>query len=274
MKIAVCIFILLLIIYFSCIMPRILQRPEFIAPNQKLYAHRGLYDNAAEAPENSMAAFKKAVEAGYGIELDVHLSKDRIPVVFHDFTLQRVCGAEGKISEFTYAQLQEFSLYNSSERIPKLAEVLELVRGQVPLIIEYKVEYMNTAVCYEANQMLKDYKGPYCVESFHPLVLLWYRKYCNHVVRGQLSDSFRKESKLRGFHYMVVEYLLVNFITKPDFIAYNHKYYKNISRKLCKKFYGAVAAAWTIRSQEELEARKRDFDIFIFDSFCPEEGTI
>ena len=94
-------------VYLWAILPRMTARPDrspLLA--QRCYAHRGLHDNATDAPENSMAAFRKAVEAGYGIELDVQLSKDRIPVVFHDETLRRVCGVEGKVRDYTFEELQ------------------------------------------------------------------------------------------------------------------------------------------------------------------------
>ena len=94
--------VVLAILYFLMIMPRMAHKPDTACFKEWLYAHRGLHDNATQAPENSMAAFRKAVDAGFGIELDIQLTKDKIPVVFHDFTLKRVCGGEGKICDYTY----------------------------------------------------------------------------------------------------------------------------------------------------------------------------
>lgn len=128
------------ILYFTAIMPRMINRPDTSLFKKKYFAHRGLHDNAGEAPENSMAAFSKAVEAGYGMELDVHVTKDGIPVIFHDFKLERICGAEGIIEDYTYEELQQFTLCSSEEKIPKLEELLSMVRGRVPLIIEIKSE--------------------------------------------------------------------------------------------------------------------------------------
>ena len=116
--------IVLVVLYFLMIMPRILHKPDTSYFCNWRYAHRGLHDNQSEAPENSLAAFRKAVEAGFGIELDIQLSKDRIPVVFHDFTLKRVCGAPGKVCDYTYEELQKFSLCGSGQKIPTLEEVL------------------------------------------------------------------------------------------------------------------------------------------------------
>jgi glycerophosphoryl diester phosphodiesterase len=240
-----------------------------------MYAHRGLHDNKTDAPENSLEAFRKAVEAGFGIELDVQLSKDRVPVVFHDFTLQRICGAEGKLMDYTYEELQQFTLFGTSEKIPKLEDVLALVDGRVPLIVEYKIPGCHTEICSIADKMLSEYKGLYCIESFNPLGLLWYRKNRKKVMRGQLADNFIKagEKELSKLVYFSIQHLLFNFLTKPDFIAYNHNYYRDLSRQLCRYLYKSTSVAWTVRNKEELNARKGDFDIFIFDSFMPENNN-
>ena len=263
--------LVLIVLYFLAIKPRLSRQKQWAPFKGVYYAHRGLHDNESEAPENSLPAFKKAVKAGYGIELDVQLTKDRVPVVFHDFTLERACGKPGKVYEYTYEELQQFPLFQSNERIPKFEEVLKVVDGKVPLIVEIKLEWMDLTVCAFVDKLLKEYKGMYCIESFNPLVLTWYRRYHNDVLRGQLSDAFLKEGEYRGVLYWILQNLLLNWMTKPDFVAYNHKYADNLSRRLCRKLYWNMAAAWTIKSQQELEAAKGEFDVFIFDSFIPEE---
>lgn len=267
----ICIVIVVLVLYLFLIMPRMLHRPDRTPFLGVLYAHRGLHDNATDAPENSMRAFEKAVEAGYGIELDVQLSKDKIPVVFHDFTLKRVCGAEGKVSDYTYQELLAFSLCDSDQKIPKFEEVLRMVAGKVPLIIEYKIPGGLTEVCPIADQLLQHYQGIYCIESFNPLGLIWYKKNRNGILRGQLADDFIKsgEKEFSKSLYFALHHLLFNFLTKPDFIAYNHQRYKDISRQLCRYLFGCLAVAWTVKSNKELADRKGDFDLFIFDSFVP-----
>ena len=261
----------LIVLYFLAIKPRLSRQKQWAPFKGVYYAHRGLHDNESEAPENSLPAFKKAVKAGYGIELDVQLTKDRVPVVFHDFTLERACGKPGKVYEYTYEELQQFPLFQSNERIPKFEEVLKVVDGKVPLIVEIKLEWMDLTVCAFVDKLLKEYKGMYCIESFNPLVLTWYRRYHNDVLRGQLSDAFLKEGEYRGVLYWILQNLLLNWMTKPDFVAYNHKYADNLSRRLCRKLYKNMAAAWTIKSQQELEAAKEEFDVFIFDSFIPKK---
>jgi len=257
------------VLYFLAIMPRMMHKPDKTPFMGVLYAHRGLHDNATDAPENSMAAFRKAVEAGYGIELDVQLSKDRVPVIFHDSTLKRMCGVEGKVEEYTYEELQQFHLADSGERIPKFEDFLKLVDGRVPLIVELKIEGHSMEVCPRADALLQSYKGVYCIESFHPLAVRWYRNHRPEVFRGQLSDGFRGGGIYKGIVYFALEYLLFNFLSKPDFIAYNHHYAKNLSRRLCRGLYRNVAVAWTIRSMEELDAAREEFDLFIFEGFIP-----
>ena len=224
--------VLSVILYLLMIMPRVFGRPDMTPFYGRLYAHRGLHDNGSDAPENSLAAFQKAVDKGFGIELDVQLSKDDIPVVFHDYTLKRICGVEGKVCDFTYEELQQFSLCSSDQRIPRFEEVLKLVDSKVPLIVELKFESPDTSLCQEADKLLSGYEGLYCIESFNPLGVWWYRRHCKGVVRGQLSDAFLKESDYRRPFYFLLQNLLLNWLGKPDFVAYNHRYPNCLSRRL------------------------------------------
>jgi len=267
--------LMLLLLYF--IKPRMLNRPDMSEFKKVMYAHRGIFDNGGDAPENSMPAFEKAVKAGFGIELDIQLSKDGVPVVFHDFTLKRVCKAEGRVCDYTFDELQRFCLCDSSQKIPKFEDVLRLVDGKVPLIIEFKIEFLDTALCPVADRILSGYKGLYCMESFNPLGLYWYRLNRREVARGQLADNFLKTEEYKGskgqdrLMYIVLQNLLGNCMGRPDFIAYNHIYPDKLSRKILYKIFKIPMAAWTIKSEEELEHAKKNFDIFIFDSFIPKE---
>lgn len=256
-------------LYLLMIMPRMVGKPDISPFLGWLYAHRGLHDNSTNAPENSMRAFGRAVEAGFGIELDVQLSKDGVPVVFHDNTLKRICGVEGRVCERAFGELQELSLCGTDQRIPRFADVLELVNGKVPMIVEIKIETGDMSVCAAADKLLSEYKGMYCIESFNPLAVLWYRRNRKGVVRGQLADAFYREGERSGFLYFLLQNLLLNWLAKPDFVAYNKKYPQMLSRRLCRILYRNTAAAWTIKSNEELEAARKHFDIYIFDSFVP-----
>ncbi|MBE5865756.1 MAG: glycerophosphodiester phosphodiesterase [Lachnospiraceae bacterium] len=255
------------LLYLFLIAPRMINKPDMERFYEYYYAHRGLHDNATEAPENSMAAFKKAVEAGYGMELDVQLTKDRVPVVFHDDTLERMCGKAGKVSDYTYEELQAFYLGKSREQIPKLEDVLQLVDGRTPLIVELKIKTADLSLCPVVDKLLSDYKGLYCIETFHPFGLWWYRIHRREVIRGQLSNAFMRENEYDGAFYYILQSLLLNFIGRPDFIAYNHLYSDVLSRRICCKWLGAVSVGWTIKSKEELERARKDFDLYIFEGF-------
>ncbi len=260
--------LVLTVLYLAAICPR-LRRPDMSALHGVYYAHRGLYDNKTDAPENSMAAFKKAVDGGYGIEFDVQLTKDRVPVVFHDETLLRICGADRKVRDCTWDELQQYRLCGSDATIPLLSDVLALVDGKVPLIIEIKGHEKASEVCGYSDPLIAAYKGPYCVESFDPRIVVWYRKNRPEVIRGQLSSCFDKPGKRESFVQTIVHYLLLNCMAKPDFIAYNHQHKHNISRVLVCRLFGALSVTWTIQSQQELDAARDAFELFIFEGFLP-----
>ena len=135
MLIAILVFIILSVIYISFIMPRLIDRAD-MSYLKVDYAHRGLHNE--ELPENSIGAFKNAVEHRYGIELDIQLSKDKVPMVFHDATLTRVCGIDAKLADYTCEELCRMKLLGSEYTIPTLKEVLETVDGKVPLLVEFK----------------------------------------------------------------------------------------------------------------------------------------
>lgn len=256
--------------YLLAVKPRMGHRADKI--KGALYAHRGLYNTKAGVPENTMEAFRRAVNAGYGIELDVQLTKDGEVVVFHDFDLKRVCGTEGKVSDFTYGELQTFSVMGTRERIPRFSDVLEMVGGRVPLLVEMKVKTkeFDGGVCAKADELLSRYPGEYVIESFHPWALLWYRRHRPEVCRGQLSMNFQKrEGTFTVVHYLA-RHLLMNFISRPDFIAYDIRDRSSVSRNVCRKLFGAPSAAWTVKSREQLSALRPYFDAYIFEGFFPQ----
>ncbi|NLZ80583.1 MAG: glycerophosphodiester phosphodiesterase [Clostridiales bacterium] len=258
-------------IYLILIMPRLGRNPDAKKMKGWLYAHRGIHSNKNGPPENSTPAFLKAVERRYGIELDVQLTKDGIPVVFHDYNLLRACGVDFKVADLTYKELRRYRLFNSSEMIPTFAEVLAVVNGRVPLIIELKIPFDPKPLCRKVYSILHNYKGFYSIESFNPLGLIWYKKYKPNILRGQLSTDFVKE-QVEGnkIQHFLLRNLLLNFMTRPDYIAYNHKYKDDFSFKICKKLFRPISVAWTISSQEELDNSIKDFDLFIFEKFIPQ----
>lgn len=272
MLLKVVIFIIVIIIlYFLIIMPKLGRNPDSKNLDGWLFAHRGLHDNNSDAPENSLKAFELAVSKGYGIELDVQLTKDNVVVVLHDYDLKRACNADFKVSEHTYEELKDFRLFNSEEKIPTFKEALSVVGGKVPLIIELKLPWSADPLCSEVSKILQDYQGVYCIESFNPFGLMWYKKHFPKIVRGQLATDFRKE-KIEGskVQYFILKHLLMNFLTRPNFIAYHHAYKKGLSFTICRKLYRVKTVAWTIQTQKDYEDSRKYFELFIFDSFIPE----
>ena len=230
----------------------------------RFIAHRGLH--GAASPENSLSAFAAAVTAGYTIELDVHLTADGEVVVFHDDTLTRMCGVEAVVEESTLAQLKALRLKNSEESIPTLTECLNLINGQVPLLIEFKVHGGNTVpLCEAVDRILADYTGVYIIQSFYPPVLHWYRRNRPSVCRGQLAAPFLNEN----FVHILAGCLLFNVIARPDFVSYDHMGASHPCRRLCT-LLGALPVGWTFHSQKEIDAHRADFQGFIFEGFIPQ----
>ena len=237
------------------------------------YAHRGYHDGS-EAVENSMTAFRRAAERGWGVELDVHLMKDGNLAVIHDASLKRTAGADVTVEDLTREELAEYRLLHSGEAIPLLEEVLELFRDKGALIVELKAEKGNHNALAEAVwQRLKDYEGLYCIESFDPRVLAWFRKNAPRVLRGQLATDFVKERNGLSLPLaFALTHLLLNVYTRPDFVAYEFKSREKLALRLNKKCFGVREVNWTIRSREDMLAAEAMGNLVIFEYFDPEKA--
>lgn len=257
---------LMILIYLFMLAPRMTQRRRMKPFLENYWAHRGLHSMEKGIPENSMAAFKMAVKEGMGIELDVHMTKDRRLVVFHDDTLERVCGKPGQVEEMVYRELEECHLCGTSERIPLFSDVLRYVNGRVPLLIEVKLPSKNTEICVHLTEQLKEYNGPYLVQSFNCLVLGWLKRHRADILRGQLSSDLVKSDKTP--HYLLrfcVKYLLSNCYTRPDFISYKLTDTDNISLWLIQHLFLAPVAVWTVRSAQAMAEARMRFNMYIFE---------
>ena len=232
------------------------------------YAHRGLHNG--ERAENSLSAFSAAAEAGFAIELDVRLSADGELVVFHDDTLERMTNVSGRVDSKTADELSKICLGETTDTIPTFREVLELVDGRVPLLVEIKEDAGKYGVTEKTVEMLRNYKGKYIIESFNPLALSRVKKLMPEVLRGFLSQNFSKDKKYKGFTYFLLQNLLINFMCRPDFIAFNHTDYKMKVLRLVKKMFGVPTLAWTVRTEEEeLSAHTHGFSGVIFEGYIP-----
>ncbi len=257
MGFAVAVFVLALI-YLFLIFPGKRNGETFPA---KFYAHRGLFHCGIE--ENSLPAFRAAALNGIGVELDVQYTLDGKIVVFHDDSLKRMCGVDKKICELTYKELQSLNLGSSQEKIPLFSEVLEVLGG-VPLICEIKMQegFYNTRICPVVYEMLKGYSGPYCVESFNPMLVRWFKKNAPEVLRGQLAEDEMKNK--RNVTNFLLKRLFVNALSRPQFIAY--RYGDNpFELRLIRKFTKALIVTWTVHGQEEVKKAINSYDAVIFE---------
>ncbi len=241
------------------------------------YAHRGLHDE--EVAENSLQAFRNAVEAEFAIELDVQLSKDGKIMVFHDRDLERMTGVSGRLKDRTYRELRNLRLKDTDQKIPTLEEALAVVDGKVPLLIEIKNRGMAGELERRLYNTLLDYEGKYAIQSFSPFSVRWFRRNAPHIYRGQLACNFWKcnefsVSKIKRFLIanllMIIQKLGVNFICKPNFISYElHKVNSRLIKRLRRK--GTPIFAWTVRNHEQYDDAKQYTDSVIFEGFRPKD---
>lgn len=237
------------------------QKAPFMRRN---FAHRGLHKLDKTVPENSLAAFRDAAKAGYGVELDVRISADGEIVVFHDAELERMCGVSGRVEDKSYSELSELSLASTGERIPRLIDVFDLIDGRVPVIIELKSGNRNRELCERTLQLMDDYYGQVCIESFDPAIVRWFRKNAPDVLRGQLACRPKKfgEGVAKPLAFIQGN-LLTNFLGRPQFIAYAIGK-KPLTVRLCEAL-GAMRIAWT---SHDISCQKGN-DAVIFEYFRP-----
>ena len=270
-KVLLTLLIVLAVLFTVLIAPRTIGAASLDHMEGYHYAHRGYHDGNVAVPENSLASFQAAIDAGYGIELDVQLSSDKIPMVFHDADLLRVCGVEGKIWDYTCQELQAMQLFGTEETIPTLAQALELIGGQVPILVEYKMDKVDTDVCAYSHELLKNYDGPYAVQAFHPFALFWYRQNAKDVPRGILAKNFIRDKQEKGKDPSIVDFLttnlMLNVVGYPDFIAYDWQDADYFALKLCR-LMGAPTSTWTLKDPAHYEQVQGQFDLYTFEGFA------
>ena len=267
---------ILLLLYAWAIRPNLPRRD--ISPLMGVdYAHRGLWntntpgENADDLrPENSLAAFRAAVEKGYGVELDVHLTKDGALVVHHDDSLKRLTGVDIRIADSTLAEVRACRLPNG-EPIPTYDEVLETIAGRIPMIVEVKVEQGNAdALSAAVYARMKRYDGPWCMESFAPSAVKWFRQNAPEIIRGQLAfDSAGKgKTAFLFLRNLGIASMLQNLLSRPDFIAFSASSVRWCTLsihllRLMKPWF----VAWTVRSQADMDQLRAKWDLQIFEHF-------
>lgn len=266
MKWLILIIVILFMLYLFMIAPRLSFKKRMAAYRGIMFAHRGYHNIKRGVPENSMLSFRKAIARGYGIELDVHLSADGKLVVFHDDTLKRICGRKETIESLTARELTRCRLSGTAETIPLLDDVLQLVHGQVPLLIEMKIPTDSVEICEKLYQRLQNYNGAYLIQSFNTMGLQWFKKNAPHILRGQLSSSLTCSDKEPTWVLrFAVENLLCNTIGRPDFISYKLNDLPNPSVWFLKNFFKTPVAVWTLRTSKALRIGKKNYYMQIFE---------
>ena len=233
---------------------------------KQFIAHRGLHDNVS--PENSLSAYQKAIDEGFAIEIDVRPLACGTIVSFHDGFLDRLTKDMGDIEQRTYEEVKDLTLLDSQEKIPTLKEVLSLIDGKVPLLVEIKNE---GKVGFEKDvyELLKSYKGEYAVQSFNPYSLKWFKDNAPEVARGQLAGFFKKD-KLNFIKKFALKRMLLNKkVSEPHFVSYEVGSLPNKWVDKAKK-QGKVVLAWVVRNKEEQQRIKGYADNIIFEDFIPE----
>ena len=262
--------VFLFIAYVLAVLPR---RPgkAGAAPFRGLMAaHRGLYEKDQSVPENSLEAFKRAAAYGCGVELDVQLSKDGAVVVFHDDTVDRMTTGKGRVDSFTLSELQAMPLMGTAHRMPLFTDVMAVLDGVSPTIVELKSTPNYKELCEKTLAILRTCKGPYCVESFDPRIVRWFYLHAPDIVRGQLTEaySYWRKAGLPLWRCLMMHTLCINFLTHPQFIAFGRGH-----RPLCMllgRRLGTMTVFWTERPDSDHELLAKRYDCRIFEHYRPE----
>ncbi len=255
-------------LYLFLIAPRFRRRPMG-ALGKVWYAHRGLWND--ELPENSLPAFRAAVGGGFGIETDVHLTKDEQLVIFHDDWLDRMCGVHRRITDCTLEELRACRLKGTGFGIPTLDEFLDTVAARTPLLIEIKTGPRVPRLCELLNERLTRYAGAYMIESFDPRAVRWYRRHRPDILRGQLTFGLTASSAVtRNSVTRLLATQAVNALGRPDFIAVEAASDRSLPLRLVRMFR-AHWVAWTVRSQSQMDQLRPRYDTQIFEGFVPRE---
>ena len=246
------------------------------------YAHRGLHDKAEGIPENSLAAFERARDFGFGSEVDVHLTKDNSLAVIHDSEVFRMCGTKGIVENMTCKELAQLRLAGTNEHIPMLDEVLQVYEWDAttpaanmpaPLIVELKTHGKNAFELAERTMQALDKRNVrYVIESFDPRVLLWLRMHRPDVIRGQLSENFLRDDATED-EPLVVRWgagtMLANPLGRPDFISYRFEDRHDVAPNMVCKTLGTKLVTWTIKDARSMLTSEDEGAPVIFEGFIP-----
>lgn len=234
-------------------------------------AHRGLHGNGII--ENSLSAAAAALAANYAIEVDLQLSADGEVVVFHDETLDRLTAEKGELATRTLAELQSIRFNNSEDTIPSLADLLRLVNGKVPLVLELKSSWNgNVTLVHKVADVLAEYQGPAAVMSFDPDLVAELKRYAPALPRGIVAERWYLHPHwkfLSAARKQSLGLLLHLFRTRPHFVAYAQFDLPAIAPRLARKLLGLPLLTWTVRVERERQRVSGIADQIIFEHIRP-----
>lgn len=233
-------------------------------------AHRGFHTKDKSVPENSLLAFSNAMDHGYSIELDLNVLKDGTVVSFHDINLKRLCNDDRDLSDLNKEDIQDLRILNTDEHIATLEEVLNLVNGKVPLLIELKPHGNVIFLCESVMKVMSWYQGKWAVFSFHPSVVKWFKKNHPEVIRGQISEYFKDNHHMNKISKYLMKIMFFNHFSKPDFVSYGiydmpNKYLDRLMKK------GMTVISYAARTQEELDFVRERYHNAVFEYFEPKK---
>ena len=227
-----------------------------------IYAHRGLFDNK-KIVENTISAFKRALKEKLNIELDIRVTLDNKIIVFHDENIKRLTGIDSFVKDMTYDELSKTNLLNTNDKIPLLDDVLNLINGEVTLLIEIK-DTLSNGTLKELNKLLLDYNGKVLLQSFNPII-----------VRKMAFTSLKRykmgillTNKYKGFKWQLYSAFIYKYLIKQKYISFISSPKELVDE--VKELSNKELFIWTIETKEEFIEYKKYSNNLI----CEEKGIV
>jgi glycerophosphoryl diester phosphodiesterase len=236
-------------------------------------AHRGLHDTTRGLIENTGGAVRAAIAGNYGIEVDVQISRDGEAMVHHDDVLGRLTEGEGRLDQFTAAELKRVAFRGSDERMMTLGELCDLVAGRVTMLVELKSRFDGDGRLPDrVATVLNGYSGPVAPMSFDPRQLTWLRQKSPRLPRGIVAAKYRPHpywDLMPAWMRYGMGYLLTGLTAQPQFVAYAVADLPALAPLAARHVFGLPLLTWAVRTDAERQVAERWADQMIFESFLP-----
>ena len=236
-------------------------------------AHRGLHDASSGLIENTAGAVRGAIEAGYGVEVDVQISGDGEAMVYHDDTLGRLTEGNERLDRLTGAALKRVAFRSSSEHMITLSDLCDLVGGRATIVIELKSRFDgDERLASRVAEILGAYKGPAAPMSFDPRQVMVLRQKAPRLPCGIVAAKYRPHpywDLMPGWMRHGMGYLLTGLVARPQFVAYAVADLPALAPSFARRILGLPLLAWTVRTEAERQRAARFADQMIFEEFRP-----